>query len=56
MKAVSVGFYFKVYMCNYSIYMDSQKVQVLAEQPLTTIGFWPAVSVTGSSLNPALGV
>ena len=29
-------------------FIRAQKVQVLAEQPLTTIEFWPAVSVTGS--------
>ena len=49
-KAVSVEFYFKNLHVQLFIYTGTQKVQVLAEQPLTTVGFWPAVRVTGSGV------
>lgn len=50
MKAVSVGFHFKSLHVQLVIYTGAQKVQVLVEQSLTNIGFWPAVSVTGSGV------
>ena len=39
MKAVSVGFHFKSLHVQLFIYTGAQKVQVLDEKPLTTIGF-----------------